>query len=130
MKFFTLLFLALWAFTESTNAQQLKVKCGNNAITIDSAAQVQKYFFEYDSISFIIPDLQGEYSLSFAKLSKKNPPMVFKGTATNDKPFKLYSTFVTVNYDDAQKLIIVVSKNDKFVKSYRLILNLSVDSYK
>jgi hypothetical protein len=110
-------------------AQQLEVKCGKNTIIIDSSTKVQRNFFECDSISFRVTNLQGEYSLSFAKLNKKTP-MVLKGSAANNKPFKLFSTFLTIDYDDLKYLIVVISQNNKYVKGYKLLLNYRSDSYK
>lgn len=130
MRFFTFLFCILISFVADLNAQQLEIKCGTNTITIDSTTKVQRSFFECDSMSFRVTNLQGEYSLSFAKLNKKKPPMVLKGSATDNKPFKLYSTFLTTDYDDVKYLIVVISQNNKYVKGYKLLLNYRFDSYK
>lgn len=56
--------------------------------------------------------------------------MVLKGSATDNKPFKLYSTFLTTDYDDVKYLIVVISQNNKYVKGYKLLLNYRFDSYK
>lgn len=130
MKFFTPIISAIIFWSTQLNAQQLEIKCGTNTITIDSATKVQRSFFECDSIRFRVTNLQGEYTLKIVRISKQDYPRYIKGGGNNKNGYLLSNGFITQNYDKVRTLVINVSQNEKYVKSYKLLLNYSVDSYK
>jgi hypothetical protein len=129
MKYFLTIILLFTLSSKSVKAQQLVIKCGNNSITIDSSAKVQESFFNCDSIGFMVTGMQGEYKLNISKLGKKNPPMVMPGKTIDRKYFKLYSWFLTDRYEDVTDLIVTISKDEKFVKSFKIKLNYKQETY-
>ena len=129
MKYFLSLLLLSALSYKNVKAQQLVIKCGNNSITIDSTAKMQQSFFDCDSISFMVTGMLDEYKLNISKISKVNHPMVTSGKTSHNKYFKLYSWFLTDRYEDVTDLIVTISKDGRFIKSFKIKLNYKQETY-
>ncbi len=129
MKYFLAPFVLLALSFNSVKAQQLIIKCGNNSITIDSTAKMQESFFSCDSIGFMIHGLQGEYKMQLSIVNKKMFAWMNDVKQNNTSTYYLDSKRITDDYKNTTDIMVNVSKDGKFVKSFKIKLNYKQETY-